>query len=54
MRDLSSLVKRTASARADMDMVHNTGESEPCSEKGGPASKKVRASKSSSNALLRH
>ena len=37
-----------------MDMVHNTGESEPCSEKGGPASKKVRVSKSYSNARPRN
>ena len=45
MRDLSSLVKRTALAQAGMDIVHNTGESEPYSEKGGPANKKVRVSK---------
>ena len=37
-----------------MDMVHNTGESEPCLEKGGPGSKKVQVSKSSSNARPRH
>jgi len=35
-------------------MVHITGKSEPCSEKGGLASKKLRVSKSFSNARLRH
>ena len=30
VRDLSSLVKRTAAPQAGMDMVDNTEESEPC------------------------
>ena len=30
VRDLSSLVKRTAALQAGMGMVHNTGESELC------------------------